>query len=249
MLKAMIIDDEKNACENLSQLLNDYKNELEIVAVSTSSVRGLETLRELKPDLLFLDVDMPGMNGIELFEKISDMRCNVIFTTAHNEYAIKAIHMSALDYLLKPIDPEQLAAAIQKAKKKKEASIRFQQYKIFTDRMNRRFSDNSNIALPTMDGLEFINIRDIVRCEADGNYTKVFLSGKNSLLITRSIKEFELLLSDFDFVRVHNSHLINAHRISKYFKGDGGYVTMSDGSSVDVSRSRKEQFLSRLKKL
>ena len=245
MIKAIIVDDESYSCESLAILLERYCPEVQVVESCTSGESALQSINRHTPDLVFLDIEMPHMNGFELLKRIKKIDFQVIFTTSYDQYAIKAIRFSALDYLLKPIDREELEVAVKKAVRKLEQQLP-QQLSILLQKLNGSSPATQKIALPTMEGLQMIPVDSIIRCAADSNYTNIFTKQQKKITISRTLKEVEEMLEDYPFLRVHNSYLVNLNEIEKYIKGEGGYVMMSDGSHVDVSRSRKELLMQKL---
>ena len=245
MLKAIIIDDEPDCCESLATLLERFCPEVHIASTCYSGAEALAAILEIKPHLIFLDIEMPYMNGFELLEKLPAIDFDVIFTTSYDQYAIKAFRFSALDYLLKPIDREELQKAVQKVLNKKQNQLP-QQLEILLQKINQTNNTVQRIALPTMEGLLLVAVNSIISCASDGNYTIFFMKDKQKLIISRPLKEVEEMLEDHLFLRVHNSYIVNLNEISKYVKGEGGYLMMTDGSTVDVSRSRKELMLKKL---
>ncbi len=243
MLKAIIIDDEAANREVLEIMLKDYPQDIEVVASCNGPKTGMAAILQHKPDLVFLDVEMPGMSGFDLLEMLGDTKIAVIFVTAHNHYALQAIQFSALDYLLKPVNPGQLKAAIEKARNRLTEASHAQQYKTFVENTKTQHGEAKTMALPTQEGLVFVRINEILRCESSGNYTTIYLVNKMQYLVSRTLKEFEKLLDGLNFFRVHHSHLINLEHIKRYVKGEGGYVIMADDSMVEVARSRKADFL------
>jgi len=245
MITTIIVDDEKNSCEALQILINDCCPELHLVAICYSAEEALQKINSLHPQLVFLDIEMPNMNGFQLLEQLSRIDFELIFTTSYDQYAIKAIKFSALDYLLKPVDREELQKAVQKVLKKVNGSIS-QQLEILLQKVNHPAVSVKRIALPTMQGLELVEINSIISCSSNSNYTEFYLADKKKILVSRTLKEIEELLEGYAFMRVHNSHIANLNAITKYIKGEGGYLIMTDGSSVDVSRSRKEILMQKL---
>jgi len=205
----------------------------------------LTAIRQQSPDLVFLDVEMPKMNGFEMLEQLDRINFHLIFTTSYNQYALKAIRFSAIDYLLKPIDREELKKAVQKVKERIQVPIP-QQLEILMQRLKQPAVPVSKIALPTMEGLQMIPIESIISCESDDNYTLLKLKGGKKLLVTRSLKDIDESLEQHSFIRVHRSYLVNLNEIEKYMKGEGGYLVMSDGTSIDVARNKKEVLLKKL---
>ena len=245
MIRAIIIDDEMHCIETLSILLSEYCTEVKVIGQYDSGEAGIEAIKKLKPDLVFLDVEMPRMNGFEMLEKFSEINFAVIFTTGYDQYAIKAFRFSALDYLLKPIEHEELKKAVQKVNQHLQHPLP-QQLEILLQKIHLQAPSLNNIALPTMEGLQMIPVDSILTCTSDRNYTIVLLKSKQKIVVSKILKEIEEMLSEFSFLRVHHSYIVNMNEISKYVKGEGGYLIMSDGSSIDVSRSRKEILLQKL---
>ena len=245
MIRAMIIDDEKHSCEALQILIQENCPQVKIADLFTSSTEALERIKRDKPDLIFLDIEMPHMNGFELLGQLTSINFDIIFTTSYNQYAIKAFKFSAIDYLLKPIDREELMTAVDKVVKKQNPHIQ-QQLEMLLQKIKHPTVQVEKIALPTMQGLELVLINSIISCAANSNYTEFTLGDKKKLLVSRTLKEVEELLSDHAFVRVHNSYIVNINAIVRYIRGEGGYLIMSDGSKIDVSRSRKELLIQKL---
>lgn len=244
MLKAIIIDDEPYCCEILAAMLESESPQVQIQAICNNGEEGIKAIQKYSPDLVFLDVEMPKMNGFEMLEQLS-VNFHLIFTTSYDQYAVKAIRFSALDYLLKPVDREELKKAVEKAEQRIQIPMA-QQLEVLMQKIRQPLNPVSKIALPTMEGLQMISIETIINCESDDNYTRIILKGGKKLLVTRSLKEIEESLEQHSFLRVHRSYLVNLNEIEKYIKGEGGYLIMSDGSSVDVSRSRKEILMQKL---
>jgi two-component system LytT family response regulator len=219
--------------------------EVEILAVCGSGADALKEISIQKPQLVFLDIEMPHMNGFELLEKLPLINFELIFTTSYDQYAIKAIRFSALDYLLKPIDRLDLLKAIQKVVQRQQPLLP-QQLEILLQRLHQPVTPIQKIALPTMEGLQMIQVESIIYCSSDSNYTNLLLKNKQKLIASRTLKEVEEMLEPYNFIRVHHSFLVNHNEIVKYVKGEGGYLVMSNGASIDVSRSRKEMLLKKL---
>ena len=245
MLKAIIIDDEPYCCEILAAMLASDCQDVEIVCICSNASEGLTAIRQHSPDLVFLDVEMPKMNGFEMLEQLPAINFHLIFTTSYDQYALKAIRFSAIDYLLKPIDREELKKAVEKLKQRIQIPIP-QQLEILLQKIKQPSSPVNKIALPTMEGLQMIPVDTIVSCESDDNYTMLKLKTSKKLIVTRSLKEMEEVLEQHSFIRVHRFYLINLNEIEKYIKGDGGYLVMSDGTSIDVARNKKETLLKKL---
>ncbi len=245
MIKAIIIDDEMHCRKTLGILLKEYCPDVQIIEQCDNGESGAEAIKKLKPDLVFLDIEMPRMNGFEILEKFSEISFAVIFTTGYDQYAIKAFKFSALDYLLKPIDHEELKKATQKVNKQSPHPLT-QQLEILLQRLNHQPSAINKIALPTMEGLQMIPVDSIISCGSDRNYTTVLLKGNKKIIVSKMLKDIEEMLDEYSFLRVHHSYIVNLNEINKYVRGEGGYLIMSDNSSVDVSRSRKEILLQKL---
>jgi two-component system LytT family response regulator len=246
-IKAIIIEDEKNNRENLAKILLEYCSEVNVVAQCSSAIDGRKAIIEHRPDLVFLDIEMPGGDGFSLLESFEEINFEVIFVTAYNQYGVKAVKFCALDYLLKPVDILELSQAIEKVQKRLKAksdNLRMQ-----TLLANRSNESNPKIALPLSDKIIFIDITSIIRCQGEGNYTHIYLKEEEKLLASKTLKEFEELLSDYNFLRVHQSHLINLNEVKAYMKTDGGYIKMNDSSSVSISRQRKEMVMERLRNI
>lgn len=247
MTCAIIVDDELHALHSLEAQLKKIGN-VNILASCVNVNEALTAINELKPDLLFLDVELSDNTGFKLLQDLPDHFFDVIFTTAYEQYALQAIKASALDYLMKPIKLEELILAINKHLEKKGSTGIAKQVEVLMQHY-RQSAQVKNLALPTQDGIEFINMDDIIRLEANSNYTFFYLSGQRKLIISRTMKDYEQMLAPYGFFRIHNSHIINIRHLDKYFRGDGGYVRMKDGSTADVSRHRKEEFIKAMGKI
>ncbi len=235
MIKAVIIDDVKEAREALLKDVNEYCPDIEIIGQADGVVTGAKLIKSEKPDLVFLDIQMNDGSGFDLLEVLGDINFKVIFTTASDAFAVKAFKYSAVDYLLKPVDADELVKAVGKVGEsthKDSVSLLLEN----TKQNNKPFR---KLALNTLDKLHIVNISEIVRCESDVNYTQFFFADKSKLLVTRTLKDFEELLSEHQFVRVHQSHLVNSNYIKEFVKGDGGYLVMTDGTSVPVSTRKR----------
>jgi two-component system LytT family response regulator len=246
MIKAIIIDDEIHCRKTLGMLLKEYCPDVQVTEQCSDAESGLAAIQKFKPDLVFLDIEMPSMNGFEMLEKLPEINFEIIFTTSYDQYAIKAIRFSALDYLLKPVDREELQRAVQKVTQRRHYPLP-QQLEILLQKLHQPASSIQKIALPTMEGLQMISVDSIISCASDSNYTVFFLKNKQKLIVSRPLKEIEEMLEEYSFLRVHNSYLVSLNEIDKYIKGEGGYLVMTDGSSIDVSRSKKEMLLNKLR--
>jgi two-component system LytT family response regulator len=245
-IKAIIVDDEQHCIEALHTMLQKKCPEVTVVGSVNSVKDAKDLITELQPDVVFLDVEMPHQNGFELLKLFDKINFDVIFTTAYEQYALKAIKFNALDYLLKPFSVKELQDAIQKCVSRRQGQVNEQHtspIEVFLQNMKTLHQTHKKIALPTINGLVFTPVQNIVRCESTGNYTRIFFTDKKNLMVSRPLKEFEELLTDVDFFRVHNSHLINLQQMQSYIQGEGGFALMSDGTQVEVSRRRKADFL------
>ncbi len=241
MIQAIIIDDETKGRIALKQKLHDYCKNIEVIGEAENGEQGMQLIKKLQPQIVFLDIEMPRMDGFEMLQQIPHKNFHLIFTTAYDQYAIKAIKYAAFDYLLKPIDIEELKTAITKINSNPTFDT---EKKLETLQQNLQAKNNFNkIAIHTLQGLLFFNISDIIHLEAQSNYTVLYFANHPKLTASRTLKEFEDLLPIDTFFRPHHSHLINLNFIKKYIKGDGGQIEMQNGDYIDVSRRKKEEFL------
>ncbi len=241
-LRVIIIEDEKHGQEALQELLKTYCPEVKVLSVADTVELAKEQIIEHKPDVVFLDIELQSGTGFDILEALESIDFSIIFTTAFEAYALRAIKFSSLDYLLKPINPEELKAAVGKAHHKKNRDIYEQQIGVLIRNLKHQPVPDK-ICLSTSQGLEFVNVDDIIYCEAQGAYTNFILKYNRTLMVSKNIKEYEKLLGEHLFMRVHNNALINLKEVKKYVKSQGGYIVMSNGASVGVSRRRKDQFL------
>ncbi len=246
MINAIIIDDEIHWIQELKLMLNEYCPDVIIAGQYCSSREGLEAIKRLKPDLVFLDIEMPGMNGFELLEQFTEISFAVIFTTCYDQYAIKAIRFSALDYLLKPVLYKELIRAVKKVEDKRDLPLAGQ-FQVLLDQIRIKGNDFNKLAVPTLEGFELIPVDQLMRCNANDNYTCFYLKDKNKIIACRTLKEIEEQLREFKFfIRVHHSHIVNLNEVVKYIRGEGGHLILSDGTSINVSKSRKDKLLNTL---
>ena len=246
MIKAIVVDDELGARESLSKMIEKNCKQLQVVAKTDSMLTAYNAIIEHHPDLVFLDIEMPNGNAFDLLEKFDKIDFDIIFTTAYDHYAIKGIKYSAIDYILKPIDPEELVAAVKRFEEKiGQKSMLDKKIQALLSNIKPE-NKLKKVGLPDGDGLVFINLSEIIRCDSDGNYTFFILSSGKKIIASRTLGEYEQMFVDDNFFRVHRSHLINLQHVKKYIKGEGGYVVMSDNSQVEVSRRNKADFLERL---
>jgi two-component system LytT family response regulator len=241
-MNVFIVEDEEHSRKTLVNFLHKYTDGIRVMGSSDHVSDAIEQINEKRPDLVFLDIDLPDGNGFEVLDGINHFSPKVIFVTAYNQYAIKAFQVSAIDYLLKPVDPLLLKKAVEKARSW-ESTIEEQQKLKQTLTENRKSSKLEKLALPTQQGMQFVKIDDIIRIEADGNYATLYLVSGEKKLISKSLKQFQTWLEGLNFFRIHHSHIININNIKEYIKGEGGFVILDNGHQVEVSRRRKEEFL------
>lgn len=247
MHRAIIIDDEQHARETLSDLIANFcDNKVKVLAAVGSVDEGLKAIELYKPDIVFLDIQMKGETGLNLLEKIETIDFSIIFTTAYDKYALHAIKFSAIDYLLKPIDMDELNNAIDKVPL--HNNQRAEQYSNFVKYKKADASEIKKIAISTVDGLVFVEVPQIVYCKSSEGYTEFYLKSKQIIVSTKTLKHFEELLANHNFFRIHNSYLINLNEIVKYNKSLGGSVIMCDNTEIGISKRRKAQFLEHIMK-
>jgi two-component system, LytTR family, response regulator len=245
MIRSIIIDDEQHC---IRALLNDIEKNcpaVEVLDTCNSAKEGMLSIKKNNPDLIFLDVEMPWMNGFEMLEVLGDVKFSIIFTTAHDEFAAKAFRISAVDYLLKPIDSNDLKAAVQKVEKKMDEGSSLKHISNLLSNMKQP-SSNQKIALPQREGYEFVDVSSIIYCAAEGAYTKVLMTDKKNFLISRTLGDVEELLPPELFQRIHHSSLVNVEYISQFLRTDGGYVVLKNGEKLSVSKAKKEMLMARL---
>ena len=249
MINAILIDDEKNALEVLQMQLTQFCKEVNIVAMANGGAKGIEAIKKYNPDLVFLDIEMPHKNGFDVLTETSQFNYDVVFTTAYDQFAIKAFKFSALDYLLKPIDIVELQQAVEKAKQKKGNTNLDEKIKLLFSQIQPQQKLTNKIALPIGDAMQLTEPDEIIRCESDSNYTHIFLTNGKKITLAKTLKEVEENISGNPFYRIHQSHLINMNHVSKYIKGDGAYVEMKDGTHIAISRNKKEAFMETFRKV
>ena len=243
-IRVLIVDDEENGRENLEGVLQTYCPEVEVIGEANSALSAIEQIQLKQPSLVFLDIEMPGGNGFQVLDFFKQPDFQVVFVTAYDQYAIKAIRLSALDYILKPIDIMLVKAAIDKhASLKKEEDSRLKQ---FIENKHLPIA-NKRIALPLADKIHFVEVQHIISCKGEASYTTIFTSKGKHYLVSKPLIEYEDILSDYGFIRTHKSHIVNRTHINTFIKSDGGYLLMSDGSNIPVSRRKKEAVLLELK--
>lgn len=243
MIKAIIIDDEKHCCDSLSWQLGKYCPEIELAAVCNNATEGINQIKIQEPQLVFLDVEMPGGSGFEMLEKIGEIHFNIIFTTAFDQYALRAIKFGALDYLMKPIDKDELKTAVEKFNNQ-GGHISMQQLTALLTH-TRKNTDHAfqKIALPTLHSYELVSLNEILVCESNSNYTNIRLKNGKNIVVSKTLKEIEELLDKPPFFRVHHSYLVNLQFAIRYIKGEGGTLVLLNDTSIPVSRNKKEELL------
>lgn len=247
MIKAIIIDDIEQARITLKKDLEVYARDVSVIGEANGVVEGAKLLKTTQPDILFLDIQMQDGSGFDLLDILKDIPFKIIFITASDAHAIKAFRYAAIDYLLKPVDPDELVAAIKKFKARKINEN--DKYQLLNDSLKNHHKTHERLALHTQDKIHIVNINDILRCESNVNYTEFYFSTGKKLLVTKTLKDFEDLLEDQGFYRVHQSHLVNTKFIKEFVKTDGGYLIMSDGSNVPVSTRKRPEVMKMLEDL
>ena len=244
MLKVLIIDDEKDARAALEVLLQKFVKNVEVIGHATGVKSGLEQIAALKPAVVFLDINMEDGTGFDLLDELEEFNFHLVFVTAFNQYAIKAFKYSAFDYLLKPVDLQELRKCVERIRASKLYNNESRIKELKTSHKQGR---NTKLTLPNFGGFDIIEIKEIIRCEGQKNYTTFYLRGGNKIVVSQTLKEYEMLLEDHDFMRVFQSHLVNLDCVQKYIRGRGGELIMEDGATVPVSRDKKDELLSKLK--
>lgn len=241
MVTCILIDDEKNSIQGLQHLITRHCPQLQIVATCEGAEAGLAAIRAHQPQVVFLDIEMPKLNGFDLLDKVGKVDFHVVFTTAYSQFAIKAFQYSALNYLLKPIDPDDLKETMRRIDQLQKAP-RQEQIDILLETLRRPEPKQQRIALTTHDGLLFVHTSDIIYCQSENNYTWVFLTKGGKHLLAKTLKEFEETLPASEFYRIHNSFLVNLNEIQRFVRDDGGYVIMTNGTQITIARARREAF-------
>ena len=253
MIKAILIDDDSNLRSGMKGLLAMFAPQIEIIGEADTVATGVAIIEKVKPQLIFLDIQLTDGTGFDILEKITEkygkIESHVVFITAHEEFAIKAFRFSALDYLLKPVDPEELKKVIEKINKTILKNNEFSNVELLLENIKKQTNSFKRIALSNSDGIHLFDISDIIRCESEDNYTKFFIKNNKTILISKTLKEYEELLAAHGFERIHQSHLINLAYLKSYIKKDGGYVVMSDNSNLPISQRKKERLQEILKTL
>ncbi len=248
-LRAVIVDDEKAGRDTITNLLTKYCPDVEIVGMAVDVETSLELLRNpsTQPDIVFLDIHLTDGLGFQIIDSLEDIDFEIIFATAYNQFAVKAFNYSAVGYILKPIDPDELVAAVERVKKGKSPQMK-KRLEMLTNHYNNP-NTFEKMSISAVDGIYFLSIKDIVRCEGEDNYTHIYLKTGEKITVSKTLKEYEKLLSPVNFYRVHKSHVVNLNYVAKFVKGDGGYLVMEDDKIIEVSRRRRAAFIETLRKL
>ena len=253
MITALLIDDDSNLRNGMKSMLQRYAPDITILGEADSVDTGIKAIEYHKPDVIFLDIQLGDGTGFDVLEQIIQMAGNlsshVVFITAHEQYAVKAFRFSALDYLLKPVDPEDLDKVVEKIRKVVKNNDGFAHIDLLLENIRKKVDKFKRIALSTSDGIHLFEVSDIIRCESQDNYTKFYIRDAKPVLISKTLKEYEDLLTAQGFERIHQSHLINLAYLRSYIKKDGGYVVMADNSNLPISQRKKERLQEILKSL
>lgn len=243
MLTAIIIDDETSSRNSLRQKLTKHCPEITITGECENGEEGVKDIEQKNPDIIFLDVEMPRMNGFTMLKQLTNKNFEVVFITAYDHYAIRAIKFSALDYLVKPIEIGSLKAAVEKAVQKRKISSGNERLELLLQNLMNHKNELQRIAIPSVEGLQFVETANIIYLEASSNYTCFYLTNNTKITVAKTLKDFEDLLPGSVFIRIHNSFIVNKNQVEKYINGKGGQVVMKNGAVLDVARRKKEEFM------
>ncbi len=247
-MKAILVDDEPDGIRTLKKLLELHCPEVEVVGTAHNASLAKQLLEELKPDVVFLDIQMPGKTGLDLLTELSVRDFEVIFVTAHNEYMLQALQYSAADYLLKPVDEDRLLEAVQRVESRLKSGRKEERTEALLHNLGQTGKPTEmRLCLPTLKGFIILKLDDIIYCRAERSYTMFHLEGNKTVIVSKPLLDYDNLLRDTFFLRVHKSYLINIHHVKEYQRGEGGVVIMSDGTEIEVSRRKKELFLQKIK--
>lgn len=244
-MKALVVDNEKNIRTTIVDLITAFCPQITSIAEADGVVSGLKKIHELEPDIVFTDVEMDDGTGMEMLSKLSEIKFQVIFITAHNKYAIDAFRFSAIDFLTKPINPDELAKSVQKAENNIKNKLFLEQVAVMNEKNVSKAE--KKIVLKELDAIHVIKVKDLICCEASGIYTTFYIDNNKQIVVSKNLKEYEEILEPYEFLRVHNSFLINANKIEKFEKNDGGFLIMEGGQRVPVSQRKKDVVISFLK--
>ena len=243
MIRTVVIEDEEHSRKMLLAMLHEHCQQINVVAEANSVKTGLSAIAQQMPQLVFLDIELQSETSFEILEKLPEINFELVFTTAFDHYALKAIKFCAIDYLLKPIDLNELRIAVAKAEKRLNREYLNKNLEVLLNNLKSGTQNNHKIALSTLEGLLFVNVSDIIYCESNGPYTKFVFKHADKIVTSKHLKEYEDLLNAYDFFRIHKSYLVNLQEIKKYIRGEGGHLIMSNGVALNVSKQRKEDFL------
>jgi two-component system LytT family response regulator len=243
MIRTVVVEDEEHSRKMLMEMLHENCHAITVVASADSVKTALAVIEEQKPELVFLDIELQSETSFEILERLPEITFELVFTTAFDHYALKAIKFCAIDYLLKPIDLTELRVAVAKAEKRMNRENLNRNLEVLLNNIKNNSQSTHRIALSTLEGLLFVNVRDIIYCESNGPYTKFVFKQGDKIVTSKHLKEYEDLLGGYNFFRIHKSYLVNLQEIKKYIRGDGGQLIMSDGAALNVSKQRKEGFL------
>lgn len=249
-MQAILVDDEADGIRTLQKMLEKHCRQVQIIGTCSSAAEARQKIMQTSPDLVFLDIQMPGRSGLDLLTDLSEKDFEVIFVTAHNEYMLQALQYSAADYLLKPVDEDRLVEAVQRAEKKREAGRKEEQTKALLHNLgNAGTPSEMKLCLPTLKGFTVLKLDEIIYCEAERSYTVFHLEGNRNIMVSKPLLEYDQMLQDTSFFRIHKSFLINLNHVKEYQRGEGGMLIMSNGAEIEVSRRKKEIFLMKVKEL
>ena len=249
MLRVLIVDDEEHVRGMIVNILQSFCSDIEIVGQAEDVASSVSKIKDLNPELVLLDIKLPDGSGFDVLKAFSKVNFSVIFVTAYEEYAVKAFKCSALDYVLKPVNIDELVEAVEKARESVANKSLSKKISTFLDNLNNSSPDEKKIVLKTQESIHIVKVSTIIRCESFHNYTEFYISGAKKLVVSRTLKEYENLLSEFGFFRVHQSHLININCINRFEKTDGGYLVLTDGTQVPVAKRKKEELLQLFERL
>lgn len=249
-MKAILVDDEPDGIRALNKMLEIHCPQVKVAATCSNASSAKQQIGELSPDVIFLDIQMPGKSGLDLLNELPAKDFEVIFVTAHNEYMLQALQYSAADYLLKPVDEERLIEAVQRVERRLDAEKKEDR----TEALLHNLSKTGNpaemrLCLPTLKGFIVLKLEEIIYCEAERSYTIFHLEGKKTVTVSRPLIDYDNLLKDTTFLRIHKSFLINLHHVKEYQKGEGGMVILSDNTEIEVSRRKKDEFLMKIREV
>ncbi len=247
-IKTILVDDEPRGLTSLQKLLQMNCADVEVISCCSSALEAKEKIEQLKPHLIFLDIAMPEKNGFELLTEMPEINFEIIFVTAYNNYMTQAFHFSAVDYLLKPVDDDLLVEAVKRVVKRIEEKTGGQHIETFLHNIQHKASSKKmKLCIPSLKGFQVVEIHDIVYCEASSNYTNFYFTNRASICASKPIHEYEDLLEDCNFVRIHKSFMVNLEHVKEYIRGEGGSVILSNGREVEVSRRKKDLLMTRMK--